>query len=66
MPRPMFWLFGIVVIVLVTPIVFTAGYLFAREYGPSLAALLSSTAWAYIVGMTYISFRAIGKMFRRQ
>lgn len=66
MPRLMFWLWCFVVIVPVTPIVFTAGRLFAREFDPFVAATLSLMAWAYIAAMTYIAFRVIGKMFGPQ
>ena len=63
MPRLLFWLWATVVAMLITPIVFTAGFFFAREYGPFGAVILSLIAWAYIVAMTYIAFCAIGKMF---
>jgi hypothetical protein len=62
MSRLLLSLWAILVVVLITPIVFTAGFFFAREYGPFVAAILSLFAWAYIAAMTYIAFRAIGKM----
>ena len=55
-----------VVAVLITPIVITAGFSSPEKYGPVCAAILSLIAWAYIAGMTYIAFRAIGKMFEQQ
>ena len=66
MPRLLFWLWAAVVAMLITPIVFTAGFFFAREYSPFVAVILSLIAWAYIAAMTYIAFRAIGKMFGHQ
>jgi hypothetical protein len=64
MPRLLFWLWATVVAMLITPIVFTAGFSFPeREYGPFGAVILSFFAWANIVAMTYIAFRAIGEMF---
>jgi hypothetical protein len=31
-------------------------FFFATEYGPSVAAMLSLIAWAYIAAVTYIAF----------
>ena len=66
MPRLLFWLWATVVAVLITPIVITAGFFFAREYSPFVAAILTLIAWAYIAAMIYIAFRAIGKMSGHQ
>jgi hypothetical protein len=60
--RYCFWLWAITVTVLITPIVITAGFGFARVYGPFVAVILVSIAWVYIAAMTYIGFHAIGKM----
>ena len=51
---------------LITPIVITAGFGFARVYGPFVAVILVSIAWTYIAAMSYIGLRAIGKMFGHQ
>ena len=66
MPRPLFWLWALVVVLIVTPIVLTAGFFFAEEYGPALAFVLSFVVWAYTTTMTYIAFRTIGKMLGHQ
>ena len=65
-PPPLFRLWATVVIVLITPIVITASSFFAREYGPFVAVIFSLIVWAYIAAMSYIAFRAIGKMFGHQ
>jgi hypothetical protein len=62
MPRPLFWLWVVVVFALAIPMV-TAGFFFAEEYGPFVAFVLSFVVWAYIAAMTYIAFRTISKMF---
>jgi hypothetical protein len=61
-----FWLWAIAVTVLITPIVITAGFGVARLYGPFVAVILVSIAWAYIAAMAYIALRTIGKMFGHQ
>jgi hypothetical protein len=61
-----FWLWAIAVTVLVTPMVIMAGFGVARLYGPFVAVILVSIAWAYIAAMTYIAFHAIGKMLGHQ
>jgi hypothetical protein len=58
-----FLLWAIAVTMLITPIVLAAGFGIARLYGPFVAVILVSIAWAYIAAMTYVAFRAIGKMF---
>jgi hypothetical protein len=64
--RYCFWLWATVVAMLITPIVITAGFGFARVYGPFVAVILVSIAWPYIAAMSYIGLRAIGKMFWHQ
>jgi hypothetical protein len=66
MPRLLFWLGVTVVAVLITPIVFVAGFVVAREYGPFVAVMFGLIVWAYTAAMTYIAFCAIGKMFGHQ
>jgi uncharacterized membrane protein YhaH (DUF805 family) len=66
MPRLLFWLWALVVVLIVTPIVFTVGMFVAREYGPVVAAITSVVTWIYVVVMAYIGFRAIGSMLGHQ
>jgi|SoiMethySBSTD1v2_1073268.scaffolds.fasta_scaffold3660684_1 hypothetical protein len=62
MPRPLFWLWLIVVVALAIPMV-TAGFFFAEEYGASVAFLVSFVAWAYVAAMTYVAARTIAQMW---
>jgi hypothetical protein len=66
MSRPLYWLWAIVIVALAIPMVVTAGFFFAEEYGPAVAFVVSFVVWAYIAGMTYIALRTIGKMLGRE
>jgi len=53
----------IVSALIITAIVFEAGFAFAREFGPAVAIIPMSVAGSSLVAMRYVVFRAIGKLF---
>lgn len=62
MPR-LLYRFWIVVVVLFTPIVFTADRFFVREYGPVAGYLIGVAFWVFLAGISYFVLRLFAQTF---